>query len=125
MKFFQELFDAVILPGGLHEHFAASQLVGEILKAHESADRIIAAICAAPLALHAHKIGFGKSLTNWPGMKEGLLADYKYVDDQLVVRDGQLITSRGPGTAFLFSLEIVKALVGEEKSKQIADALLL
>lgn len=123
----QEVFDVVILPGGLGgtEAFIKSQLVGEILKEQESSGRLIAAICAAPLALHAHKIALGKSLTSYPSVKDKLTADYKYVDDKLVVQDGQLITSRGPGTAFAFGLELAKVLVGAEKSKQVSNGLLL
>lgn len=123
----QDVFDVVILPGGLGgtEAFVQSQLVGEILKEQESSGRLVAAICAAPLALCAHKIALGKSLTSYPWVKDKLTADYKYVDDKLVVRDGQLITSRGPGTAFQFGLELVKVLVSEEKAKQVSSGLLL
>lgn len=126
-KILQEVFDVVILPGGLGgtEAFIKSELVGGILKTQESSGRLIAAICAAPLALHAHKIALGKSLTSYPSVKDQLTADYKYIDDKLVVQDGKLITSRGPGTAFQFGLEIAKVLVGEEKSKQVAKGLLL
>lgn len=123
----QDVFDAVILPGGLGgtENLSASPLVGEVLKSQESSGRLVAAICAAPLALKAHKIGFGKSITSYPMMKDKLTADYKYVDDQKVVQDGQLVTSRGPGTSYHFALKIAEILVGEETVKQIASAMLL
>ena len=41
-------YDAVILPGGLKgsELLGESKLVGEILKTHENAGHIVAAICA-------------------------------------------------------------------------------
>lgn len=120
------MFDVVILPGGLAgtEAFVKSQLVGEILKAQETSGRLVAAICAAPLALKAHQIALGKSLTSYPSVKDKLTDDYKYIDDQLVVQDGQLITSRGPGTAFQFGLKITEVLVGADKAKQVANGLL-
>lgn len=123
----QNVYDVVILPGGLGgtDEFAKSSLVGEILKAQESSGRLIAAICAAPLALHAHKIGFGKSLTSYPSVKDKLTSDYKYVDDQKVVQDGQLITSRGPGTAFEFGLKLAAVLVSAEKAEQVRSGMLL
>lgn len=123
----QEKFDVVILPGGLGgtDAFVASSLVGEVLKAQESADRFIAAICAAPLALSAHKIGLGKSITSYPSVKDKLTGQFKYVDDQLVVQDGKLITSRGPGTAHTFGLKIAEALVGADKAKQVASGMLV
>lgn len=105
--------------------FIASSLVGEVLKAQESADRWIAAICAAPLALNAHKIALGKSLTSYPSVKDKLTANFKYVDDQIVVQDGKLITSRGPGTAYQFGLKITEALVGVDKAKQVAKGMLV
>lgn len=123
----QDTYDVVILPGGLGgtDAFVASSLVGEVLKAQESADRFIAAICAAPLALSAHKIGLGKSITSYPSVKDKLTADFKYVDDQIVVQDGKLITSRGPGTAHNFGLKIAEALVGADKAKQVAKGMLV
>lgn len=50
---------------------------------------------------------------------------YNYIDDQLVVHDGQFITSRGPGTAFLFALKLVELLVTVDKAQEISKGLLL
>lgn len=102
-----------------------SPLVGEVLKAQEAAGRYVAAICAAPLALSSHKIGLGKSITSYPSVKDKLTAEFKYIDDQVVVQDGKLITSQGPGTAFQFGLKIAEVLVGAEKAKQVASAMLV
>lgn len=115
------------MPGGLGgtDVFKGSSLVGEVLKSQEAADRWIGAICAAPLALGAHKIGLGKSITSYPSVKDQLTSDYKYVDDQIVVQDGKLITSRGPGTAYQFALKIAEALVGTDKAKQVAKGMLV
>lgn len=115
------------MPGGLGgtDAFIASSLVGDVLKAQESSGRLVAAICAAPLALKAHKIGLGKSITSYPSVKDKLTDDFKYVDDQIVVQDGQLITSRGPGTAYQFGLKIAEVLVGDEKAKQVASGMLV
>lgn len=107
------------------EAFACSSLVGDVLKSQESADGWIGAICAAPLALLAHKIGIGKSITSYPSVKDKLKADFKYVDDQTVVMDGKLITSRGPGTAYDFGLKIAEVLVGCDKAKQVANGMLV
>lgn len=116
----------IILPGGLggSKAMAESALVGEILQTQKGKGKLIAAICAAPIALLAHKIEFGKKLTSYPGVKDQLSKDYKYSDD-VVVQDGQLITSRGPGTAFTFALKIIDSLLGVEKAKEIAKGLLL
>ncbi|XP_075144914.1 dj-1beta [Haematobia irritans] len=121
-------YDVVVLPGGLggSQSLAESTLVGEILKQQEQENRIIGAICAAPaLVFPAFGIGKGKSLTSYPSFKSKLESDYKYIDDQKVVQDGNLITSRGPGTAFDFGLKIAEALAGPEKAAEVAKAMLL
>lgn len=38
---------------------------------------------------------------------------YNYSDERVVV-DGNLVTSRSPGTTFLFALTLVSKLVGDE-----------
>jgi len=50
---------------------------------------------------------------------------YSYVDDKNVVQDGNLITSRGPGTAFEFALKISEQLAGVEKAQEVAKGMLL
>lgn len=104
---------------------AESELVGKVLKQFESDGKIIAAICAAPTVLLAHSIAIGKNLTSYPSMRDQLESAYKYDDKNIVVQDGQLITSRGPGTAFDFGLKLVEVLVGSEKAKAVASAMLL
>ena len=139
-------YDVVILPGGLggSKAMAESPLVGEILKQQESEGRVVAAICAAPTALAAHGICSGKSLTSYPSVKSQLESNYKYVyicmtfcnlvmkffifryvDDKTVVQDGNLITSRGPGTAFAFGIKIAEVLAGSDKASEVAKGMLL
>ncbi|XP_071805703.1 Parkinson disease protein 7 homolog [Asterias amurensis] len=122
------LYDVVILPGGGEgaKNLAESSKVGEILRAHESAGKIIAAICAAPTALLSHGIAKGKTLTSHPAVKEKMEADgtYKYSEDS-VVKDGTLITSRGPGTAFNFALALVEELKGKEVAESLVSPMIL
>lgn len=101
-----------------------SKFLGELLKKQESEGRIIAAICAAPTALLAHSIGFGKKITSYPSVKDQLTGQYNYIDD-VVVHDGQLLTSQGPGTAMVFGLKLAEILVGIEKSQEVAKGMLL
>uniref|UniRef100_A0A1A9W8B5 DJ-1/PfpI domain-containing protein n=1 Tax=Glossina brevipalpis TaxID=37001 RepID=A0A1A9W8B5_9MUSC len=123
----EEEFNVIILPGGICgcDEMSKSDILGELLKKQEKEERLIAAICAAPGVLAAHSIALGKTLTSYPGLKSKLDTLYKYVDDQKVIQDGKLITSRGPGTAFEFALKISEVLAGEEKRNEVAKALLL
>lgn len=96
-----------------------------MLKAQESAGRLVAAICAAPIALNAHGIGIGKRLTSHPSVKDKFTPDqYTYSEDR-VVQDGQLVTSRGPGTAFEFALKLVEVLVGADTVANITPPMLV
>ncbi|XP_030554126.1 protein dj-1beta [Drosophila novamexicana] len=122
-----EPYDVVVLPGGLGGSNAMgdSKAIGELLRSQESAGRLIAAICAAPTALAKHGIATGKTLTSYPAMKPQLVDKYCYVDDANVVQDGNLITSRGPGTAYEFALKISEQLAGTAKAQEVAKGMLL
>jgi len=121
-------YDAIILPGGYAgtEEFCKSELAAQIVKKHDNNLKWICAICAAPLALKAYNIGNYKSITSHPSVKNALLTDSKYIyKEERVVKDENLITSRGPGTAFEFALTICEALVGKEKTMSIINPLML
>ncbi|OQV23422.1 Protein deglycase DJ-1 [Hypsibius exemplaris] len=119
-------FDVVILPGGNDgsKNLAQSSLVKRVLEEQVKRQGLIAAICAGPTALKAHGIAKGAKITSYPTVKDQLTADYQYVEER-VVKDGQIITSRGPGTSFEFALAIVEALVGKEKADSVKAPLLL
>lgn len=80
-------------------------------------------ICAGPLVAKAAKINFGKALTSHPSVK-GEFSDYDYKEERVVVSDN-LITSRGPGTSFLFALTLVEHIVGKEKRDEIEPPMVL
>uniref|UniRef100_A0A6P4EMJ0 Protein deglycase DJ-1zDJ-1 n=1 Tax=Drosophila rhopaloa TaxID=1041015 RepID=A0A6P4EMJ0_DRORH len=119
-------YDVVVLPGGLAGNKALmnSPAVGELLRCQDSNGGMIAAICAAPTALAKHGIGKGKSITSHPDMKPQLKDHYCYIDDADVVQDGNIITSRGPGTSFDFALKITEQLSGVKVAEEVAKAML-
>lgn len=122
-----KVFDAVVLPGGQpgSDSLASDERVGEILRRHESDGRVIGAICAAPLAIKRHGIGRGGVLTSYPSVREELTgAGYVYSEDRVSVCKN-MITSRGPGTAFDFVLEIVRCLVGDGQAISIRRDMLI
>lgn len=85
----------------------------------------MAAICAAPIALKAHGVGIGKKVTSHPSVRDRFTPDlYTYSDDRVVLH-GQLITSRGPGTAFEFALKLVEVLVNAETAEKISAPMLV
>lgn len=60
----------------------------------------------------------GKKATAFPPMAH-LLTDQSLCENRVVI-DGNLITSRAPGTATEFALAIVEKLFGREKAVSIA-----
>ena len=121
-------YDCVLLPGGGPGAAAlcSSPEVGSLLRAQDQAGRLIAAICAGPTALASHQVGLGRAVTSYPApaLREKFSTGYQYREEDVVV-DGNIVTSRGPGTTFKFALEIVKILLGEEKMKEVAAAMLV
>lgn len=119
-------WDAVVIPGGMpgSTRLSESPEVTAILSAQSKKGGIIAAICAAPaVVLNKHGLldGCAKA-TCHPGFYANLGA--KGVEDRVVV-DGNVITSRGPGTAMEFALTIVRVLCGEEKAKSVAGPMVV
>ena len=81
---------------------------------------LLAAVCAAPTALEAAGVLNGKRATSYPGNP---LPSATFVEER-VVEDGNIITSRGPGTTMAFALKLVERLSGAEVAKTTADKLL-
>ncbi len=123
---FREEADALILPGGSPgaENLAKSKKTTDVMNKMFKAGKIIAAICAAPsLVLEPTGILSNKKVTCYPGM-EKLFSQDVALGEGAVVRDGNLITSRGPATALSFSLAIVEALTDKETVDQVKERVL-
>lgn len=111
-------FDCLFLPGGPGvKHLRADPRVrARVLRQH-SADRWLAAICAAPTVLHDAGLLAGRRYTAHFSVA-GELPDI--LANERVVADGKLLTSRGAGTAFDFGLLLVEKLFSPEKASEIA-----
>ena len=120
-----EDFDMILLPGGWENTYtlADNKKVQTLLKEFKAQEKIIGAICAAPYALNKAGV-LGDDYTCYPSVEEEI-DKQGYRDDQSVVVDGNIMTSRGPGTALCFGLEIVKHLVGIESYNAVKEGMLL
>ncbi len=119
-----EDFDAIILPGGMPgaANLAASKRVNEIIKEAEKKNKIIAAICASPvIVLTPLGILKNKTATCFPGMEKDFDATTQFKETPTVV-DGNIITSRGAGTAFHFSIKIIETLLGANIAQKVKTA---
>lgn len=105
-------YDMVVLPGGLPgaTNLRDDARVIEQVKAMNEAGRWVCAICAAPLVLAAAGVLDGRRFTGFP--TRTFEATGTFVDE-IVVRDGNIITSQGPATAYAFGYALVDALGGD------------
>ena len=116
--------DMLVLPGGMPGtvNLGAHEGVKEELEKAFAEGKILAAICAAPSVLGKYGYLAGKKATSYPGFEPQLIgAEYVY---DPVVADGNVITSRGMGTAIPFSLKLIEQLVDAETAERIGKAII-
>lgn len=121
-----DTFDMVVLPGGQPgaDHLAQDGRIAHLLQDMAGAGKYTAAICAAPKVLASAGLLDGKRATSYPGaLQAGSVPGMDY-SDQAVVMDGTVITSRGPGTAMDFALQLIETLAGPEKRDEVERGLL-
>ncbi|MBN2161865.1 MAG: DJ-1/PfpI family protein [Pontiellaceae bacterium] len=118
-------YDILILPGGFGGTMAFCEHEGiqQALKDFSKSGQWIGAICAAPLALNQAGLLEGKQFTCYPGVEQKM--PHLTRSDEIVVIDGHLITSQGPGTAYEFALRIIAELDCPNRSARVRDGLLL
>ncbi len=116
-----EDFDMVVLPGGLPgaDHLDADPRVRRLLRRMADAGRYTAAICAAPKVLASAGLLDSRRATAYPGVLDRLNLPRTQVLHDAVVTDGHVVTSRGPGTAMDFALELIERLLGRAKREEV------
>ncbi|KAG0583992.1 hypothetical protein KC19_3G178100 [Ceratodon purpureus] len=117
-------FDLVLLPGGMPgaDRLKKSAELCKILNEQADEGRCYGAICAAP-AVVLESIGLlqSKKATSHPAFSNKL-SDQSVVESRVVI-DGRVITSRGPGTAMEFTLNVVEKLCSRVKAQEIGEAM--
>ena len=119
----KQSYDMVVLPGGQpgsNNLKADTRIIG-FLQDMAQQNKYIAAICAAPSVLAAAGLLDWKRATSFPGALDA----YSKVQQQTsaLVEDGQLITSRSPGTAMDFALILVERLTNNTKRQEVEAGL--
>lgn len=116
-------YDAIVLPGGMPGtlNLGADETVVKTIKRFAAEGKLVAAICAAPSVLGENHILEGKKATCHPGFEEKLLGAQWL--EQPVVVDGNVITSRGMGTAIAFALELVRYFTDDATVEHIRQGL--
>ena len=101
-------YDGIILPGGMPGtvHLGEDDTVSQVIREFEKEGKLVAAICAAPSVLGQAGILNGKKAACHPGFEEKLTGAEVFFSP--VVCDGNVITSRGMGTAVPFGLAVAR-----------------
>jgi 4-methyl-5(b-hydroxyethyl)-thiazole monophosphate biosynthesis len=120
-------FDLIILPGGEPgtTHLGASDLLARWLDDFVAAGKPLAAICAAPRVLAARGFLRGLAATSHPSVEDAVRQAGATYRDARVVRSGSIVTSRGPGTALEFSLEVLSVLGLQSEATRLRHAMLV
>jgi len=118
-------YDMVVLPGGLPgaDHLDNDVRVTGLLKQMAVDGKYTAAICAAPKVLASSGLLNGKRATSYPGSLQPESVPGLDYTEESVVTDGRVITSRGPGTAMDFALELIEVLAGTDKRNEVEAGL--
>ncbi|WP_457675250.1 DJ-1 family glyoxalase III [Thiolapillus sp.] len=118
-------FDMVVLPGGLPgaDHLNEDPRIIRLLRQMADQGKYTAAICAAPKVLARAGLLQGRRATSYPGVLDALDLPDTVRDEEAVVADDRVITSRGPGTAMDFALELIEKLAGRDQRATVEAAL--
>lgn len=121
-------FDMIVLPGGMPgvKHLREDARIKTLLARYtQRKNRYAAAICAAPSILAAYGHLDGRQATSNPKFKDQVAIDgVNYLEDA-VVTDGNIVTSRGPGTSIPFALALIDKLAGAAKRDEVQAGLVL
>lgn len=119
-------FDMIVLPGGLPgaNHLNEDPRIEKLLRDMAEAERYTAAICAAPKVLANAGLLDGRTATAYPGALDADQLPHTQLVEKTVVQDGKIITSRGPGTAMDFALDLIELLCGKEQRDAVEKPLM-
>ena len=115
----------LVIPGGIGgtEAMCADASVKQAVRDFVAAGKWVASICAGPTVLRDAGVLTGRRFTCHPACREDLQSAGTWVDER-VVRDGNIVTSQAPGTAFAFALALVELLESRATAQNVAAGML-
>lgn len=115
--------DMLVLPGGKvgTDNLSNHDGLDKLLKDFASKDKYLSAICAAPSILGTKGLLKDRQAICYPGFEQYL--NGAEIVNKAVVVDGNIITSKGMGTAIDFSLALIKVLKSKEDATKIASSI--
>jgi protease I len=110
-------YDGLLIPGG----FVNPDLLRQSAKARAfvrdfgASGKPIASLCHGPWMLASAGLLKGRRLTSWPGLRDDLINAGATWLNEALVRDGNLVTSRGPQDLKPFLTAIVRLFSGAKR----------
>lgn len=120
---FDENTKGIILPGGMPgtTNLMNNSIVDNFIDLCVENNRLICAICAAPMILGKKGILDGREAVCFPGFEDELKG--AVISSEFVCNSNGVITARGMGSAVNFGLEIVAELTDRETSDKLKATL--
>ena len=114
-------YDGLYIPGGTKgaEALRDDDRVIDIVKTFNDEEKLIAAICAGPIVLNKAGVLADKRATSFPDLKDEIDNVLEYVDDQMVVTDGNITTSRGAAVTVYLAMRLVEIIKGAETVEEL------
>ena len=115
-----EQTEMLVLPGGMGgvRSMCASEAAMQLVRSAYDRGILVAAICAAPTLLAKLGILNGKKAVCYPGLEQectGALMTQEYA----ALRDGNVITGRGPAAALEFGYRLLAELRGDDAAGRV------
>lgn len=121
----EQTFDMIALPGGQpgSDNLRDNATLQSMLKRHAADNKYLAAICAAPSVLAYLGLLENKRATSYPGVLDAATLTSTQLKNTAIEVDGKIITSRGPGTAMDFALQLIELLIDKDARQQVEKGL--
>lgn len=118
-------FDAIILPGGMPgtNNLNQHQALKELLIDFSNNNKLIGAICAAPMVIGELGLLKGKNAICYPGFEDKLSG--AVIQQRATVCDGGFITANGVGSSMKFALSLVRELCDDETANELARKMMV
>ena len=113
-------YDGLLIPGGFMNPDALRQSsdARDFVRAFDLLGKPIATLCHGPWVLASSGLLRDRAVTSWPGIRDDMVNAGAIWLDQEVVRDGNLVTSRGPQDIMPFVREMIQLYAGGPASKE-------
>lgn len=111
--------DGIILPGGMPgtANLNNSEIVLKAIRYCNENNKLIAAICAAPMILGEMGLLENKIAVCYPGFEKNLHG--AIISKDCVCIQSNIITAKGPGIALEFGIKIVEFILGKDKANMV------